>query len=283
MEHHQRSPIGNTTIVSVMTEWFLFPKDFESTLWLSQIQQGMAMKYACEHWRRNMPRSMGALYWQLNDCWPVASWSSIDSFGRHKALHYMARHFFAPLLVSGVEDEATGTVTVFVSNDRRVPVRGRVEWRATDAMGKTLASGKLGARVAAGKSACVGKLALAKLLERQGKNDLVVWLDLRADKALVSQNLVSFARPKHLQLGDPLIRSKVRPVGRGFDVTLDAKRVALWVWLDLARMDAEFSDNFVHLRPGQARTIRVFPARKLDKASFQKQLGVRHLGSTHTP
>jgi beta-galactosidase/beta-glucuronidase len=74
------------------------------TLWLSQILQGMAIKYAVEHWRRSMPRGMGTLYWQLNDCWPVASWASIDYHGRWKALHYMARHFFAPVLVSGLEE-----------------------------------------------------------------------------------------------------------------------------------------------------------------------------------
>lgn len=283
MEHHQRSPIGNTTIISHMTEWFLFPKDFESTLWLSQIQQGMAMKYACEHWRRNVPRSMGALYWQLNDCWPVASWSSIDSFGRYKALHYMARHFFAPLLVSGVEDKASGTVAVFVCNDRRVPVRGRVEWRATDAAGNELTGGSLTARVAAGKSVRVGKLELAEFLSKCGKNDFLVWLDLRVGKQLVSENLVSFTRPKHLELEDPEIRSSVQSRGEWFDVMLEARRVALWCWLDLARTDAEFSDNFVHLCQGQVKKLRVRPKRKLDRAAFEKQLRIRHLGSTHEP
>ena len=78
-------------------------------LWLTQILQGMAIKYAVEHWRRGMPRGMGTLYWQINDCWPVASWSSVDSLGRWKALHYMARRFFAPLLISGLEDWDTGT------------------------------------------------------------------------------------------------------------------------------------------------------------------------------
>jgi len=93
MEHHQRSGIGNTTIVSYMLDWFRLPANFEMTLWLSQVLHGMAMKYAVENWRRHKPRTMGTLYWQLNDCWPVASWSSIDYFGRWKALHYMAKAF----------------------------------------------------------------------------------------------------------------------------------------------------------------------------------------------
>jgi beta-mannosidase len=283
MEHHQRSPIGNTTIVSHMTEWFLFPKDFESTLWLSQIQQGMAMKYACEHWRRNMPRSMGALYWQLNDCWPVASWSSIDSFGRYKALQYMARHFFAPVLVSGVENEVDGTVTVFVCNDQRVPLRAELKWLATDASGKKLRTGSLRVRVSPGKSAKLARLELADLLRTQGKNDLLVWLQLGENERLVSENLISFARPKHLELADPELRSTIRSSRDGYEVTLEAKRVALFCWVDLARSDATFSDNFVHLQKGQKRKLRVHPMRKLNRASFEKQLRIRHLGSTHDP
>ena len=106
MQWHQRSYIGNEAIMQYMLDWFRRPKDFSMTLWLSQILQGMAMKYAVEHWRRSMPRGMGTLYWQLNDCWPGASWSSIDSAGRWKALHYLARRFYSPVLVSGIEDKA---------------------------------------------------------------------------------------------------------------------------------------------------------------------------------
>ncbi len=104
MEYHQRSPSGNSIIMHYLLDWFRLPTSFESTLWLSQILQGMSVKHAVEHWRRTMPRGMGTLYWQLNDCWPVASWSSLDYNGRWKALHHMARHFYAPLLVSGIPD-----------------------------------------------------------------------------------------------------------------------------------------------------------------------------------
>ena len=104
MEEHQRSPIGNTTIIHYMLDWFRLPGKFEDLLWTSQVLQGLAIKYAVEHWRRSMPRTMGTLYWQLNDCWPVASWSSIDYYGRWKALHYMAKRFYAPLLITGLED-----------------------------------------------------------------------------------------------------------------------------------------------------------------------------------
>jgi len=281
MEHHQRSPIGNTTIISTMTEWFLMPKDFESTLWLSQIQQGMAMKVAVEHWRRNMPRSMGALYWQLNDCWPVASWSSIDSLGRFKALHYMARHFFANHLVSAVENASTGEVQIFVTNDARAPWRGTVNWLAATAAGKRLRAGTLKASVGRGKSVKVGTLELGHLIRAHSPYDVLVWLELEHGGELVAQNLVMFSRPKHLQLSDPQVQLKVRERASGFEVKLSARRAALWCWLDLSRTDARFSDNFFHLRPGRAVRIVVEPQRALSLAAFERQLAVRHLLTTH--
>jgi beta-mannosidase len=81
------------------------PKDFESFLYVSQLLQAEGIKVGAEHLRRIMPRNMGSLYWQLNDCWPVASWSSIDYFGRWKALQYYARRFYSPVLLSPVVEE----------------------------------------------------------------------------------------------------------------------------------------------------------------------------------
>ena len=82
---------------------YLFPKNFDSFVYASQLLQADAMRFAIEHWRANRGRCMGALYWQLNDCWPVASWASIDSAGRWKALHYEAKRFFAPVLLAAFE------------------------------------------------------------------------------------------------------------------------------------------------------------------------------------
>jgi beta-galactosidase/beta-glucuronidase len=118
MEWHQRSQIGNDAIIQYIISWFRLPTSFDMLLWLSQILHGIGMKYAVEHWRRSMPRGMGTLYWQINDCWPVASWASIDYYRNWKALHYMARDFFAPLLVSGGEDPQTGTVELHVTSDQ---------------------------------------------------------------------------------------------------------------------------------------------------------------------
>ncbi len=285
MEHHQRSWIGNAAIITYMLDWFRLPKDFDSLLWLSQILQAMAMKYAVEHWRRSMPRGMGTLYWQLNDCWPVASWSSIDSHGRWKALHYLARHFYAPLLVSGLEDTAAGTVAVHATNDLRQACRGEITWRVTDVAGHMLRRGCLAARLPGGKSLQVASIALRDLLAEYGPANLLVWLALRVGGRKASSNLVLFARPKQMDLCDPGIRMRCRTLAQpanSFAVTLTAQHPALWTWLELAGHDATCSDNFIHLAAREPTTIIVTPRSRCSLASFKRRLRARSLWHTYT-
>ena len=104
MDKHQRNDAANGKIMKYLYQTFLYPTDFDTLLYASQLLQGEAIKYGVEHFRRNRGRCMGAVYWQLNDCWPVASWSSVDYYGRWKALHYFAKRFFAPVLLSCQEE-----------------------------------------------------------------------------------------------------------------------------------------------------------------------------------
>jgi beta-mannosidase len=102
MESHQKNAGGNARIAETMFRYFRFPVDFESFVYLSQVQQGLAIKTAVTHWRSLKPHCMGTLYWQLNDTWPVCSWASLDHGGNWKLLHHMAREFYAPVLVTAV-------------------------------------------------------------------------------------------------------------------------------------------------------------------------------------
>ncbi len=282
MEHHQRSGIGNNVIFQYMLEWFRLPRDFDSALWLSQILHGVGMKYAVEHWRRSMPRSMGALYWQLNDCWPVASWSSIDHLKRWKALHYMARRFYAPLLVSGVEDLKTGRVEAHATSDLLRPCEGVLSWRVTSVAGESLETGSCPVRLPARTSRRIRTLDLKSHLDARGPRDLLLWLDLSALGRSVSSDLVTFARPKHLELAEPQIKVAVsRAEAGGFRVGLTAARPALWAWLELSGADARFSDNFFHLEPRRPVEILVAPSRALSLPAFRRQLRVRSLKDTY--
>ncbi len=282
MEHHQRSGIGNTVIMQYMLDWFRLPGAFDHTLWLSQILQGMAMKYAVEHWRRAMPRGMGTLYWQINDCWPVASWASIDYHGRWKALHYMARKFYAPVSISALEDAQAGTVQLHVTNDLREPARGKVTWVATDVMGKTLAKGAKAIEAGALGNTLAETVDLGRVLAKHGPRDIIVWVDLWMGGVRRSSNLALFARPKHLELANPKIGLTVKDLKDGsFVVTLAAHTPALWAWLELDGADARFSDNFLHLLPGRPESVIVTPARPMPLARLKKALKVQSLFDTY--
>jgi beta-mannosidase len=284
MEHHQKSGIGNTVIMQYLLDWFRLPGDFPMTLRLSQILQGMAMKYAVEHWRRAMPRGMGTLYWQINDCWPVASWSSIDYFGRWKALHYMARDFNAPLLVSGFEDAAKGTVEVHVTSDLMEATRAEVAWSVTDVSGALLEEVKMPLEAPARTNRLVTTLALSRHIQARGARGLLVWLELRQAGVSVSSNLVLFSRPKHLELLEPSLSVQVAEAGadkQTFDVTLACRSPALWVWLELEGIEARFSKNYFHAMPGRPVTVRVTTAAPATRAALESTLRACSLRDTY--
>ncbi|PJF39415.1 MAG: hypothetical protein CUN55_14415, partial [Phototrophicales bacterium] len=177
MEHHQRSAIGNSTIIHYMLDWFRLPTSFESLLWLSQILQGMAIKYAVEHWRRNMPHTMGTLYWQLNDMWPAPSWSSLDWKGNWKALHYMARRFYAPLLISGVEDRHTQSVGIYFTSDLQEDISAKIRWKITDLHGLEICTDGIEILMSAHSTQCVHTLNVAPYIKEYGERSLLVWLE----------------------------------------------------------------------------------------------------------
>jgi beta-mannosidase len=283
MEHHQRSRIGNSTIIHYMLDWFRLPTAFEMTLWLSQILQGMAIKYAVEHWRRSMPRSMGTLYWQFNDCWQVASWSSIDYFGHWKALHYMARDFYAPLLISGVEDWKAGTVDIHLTNDGQEMVSGEVVWSLYNVQGSCLERGQIPASAPAQKNLFVEQLQLGAYLDQFGPHSLMVHLDFLEEGQSISENTLFFGRPKHLELQTPQIQVSVREAGdHQFQVQLESELPALWVWLEIEDRSARFSKNFFHLMPEKSVTdVIITTEETLATSELQKRLRVRSLIDTY--
>jgi len=282
MEHHQRSGIGNTTIMTYLLDWFRLPVNFGPTLWSSQILQGLAMKYAVEHWRRNMPRTMGALYWQLDDCWPVASWSSIDCNHRWKALHYMAKRFFSPLLVSGVEDTEKGDVEIYVTSDLTEACTGELSWELTTVDGKSRLNGKKQVEILPGKSRRVHALKCKRYIEEFGVRNLMLWLALSIDGETVSENFVSFARPKHLELLEPDITVEVsRDEKDNAAITLTAEAPALWTWLELRGLQARFSDNFFHLRPGRPVRVTVLTDTPASFGDIEQRVWVRSLIDTY--
>jgi beta-mannosidase len=263
-----------------MLDWFRLPTSFENTVWLSQILQGMAIKYAVEHWRRTMPRGMGTLYWQLNDCWPVASWSSLDYDGRWKALHHMARHFFAPLLLSTVPDWDTGQLELHVTNDHLTACTGVVRWQVTTAQGEQIAVGQQTADIGPNRNNHLETLDLQPILTEYTSRDVLVWLSFEVEGQIVSTNLALFVRPKHLVLAPPDIVWDIVPEEEGhYTITLTAQEPALWVWLEVEGKRTALSDNFFHLYPNQPKTITLTAEHEIN----QSVVTVHSLYDTYQP
>ncbi len=281
MKWHQRCPQGNDRIKSMTGNYFREGRDFDSTLWISQLVQAYGIKIGAESWRQRMPGSMGCLFWQYNDCWPGASWASVDYYGRWKALHYAARHFYAPVLISGLENPKARTVDLFVTSDRLEVCPATAEWQVTNLQGALLLSGQLAAAIPPRTSRNLKTLDLTPLAKEHGSNQLMVWLKLTVAGQPVSQNLVTLARPKDLDLLDPKLSPRVAPTKTGFRVEITSETPALWAWLSLANTDARYSDNFVHLNGRDMVAIEVTPAKPMSVADFEKALTVRSLYDTY--
>ena len=191
---------------------------------------------------------MGALYWQLNDCWPGPSWSSIDYDGHWKALHYAARRAFAPIVLTLLEDVERHTVEVHVSNDSNVDVDVAVTWTITTATGTPLAEGRRSGTAAGGRTALLTTVEAATAVATHGARDVIVWAELDGHED--QRRVAVFVPVKHLSLEDPGLSVAVA----GTSVTLTVERPALWVWVDSGTTRLRASDNFFHMRAGQ-RTL----------------------------
>jgi beta-mannosidase len=282
MEFHQRSLIGNSAIAQYMLDWYLLPGNFDDLAWLSQILQGMAIKYAVEHWRRSMPRGMGTIYWQINDCWPVASWASIDFYGRWKALHYMAKKFFAPQLVSVLEDMKTGDVEIHLTNDRLEKLSGEVVWTLINIDGQVLDHGHFDAAMDANKTGCVKKMNFGKLIDSVGPRNMLMHVELKNGENVISDNLSLFCRPKYIELRKPNFTFALKSISpTKYAMTITTDKPALWVWVETTGPDFKFSDNFFHMTGLHPVTIEVTSEKPVTVDELKKVLKVRSLRDTY--
>ncbi|TDO84629.1 beta-mannosidase [Halanaerobium saccharolyticum] len=282
MEHHQRSGIGNTTIMQYMLDWFKLPEGFDNVIWASQILQGLGIKYAVENWRRNMPRGMGTLYWQLNDNWPVASWSSLDYHGRWKALHYMAKKFYAPIIISGIENNEDSTVELHVTSDRLENKKGKVKWKLRDVAGNIIKEDNFETEIKRQSNQHVKTINLEEYVEEYGIRDLMLWLELEIEGETIADNFVSFAKPKHMQLEQPEIKTEIKRLEAGkYWISLSTDKTALWTWLELQNLDMKLSKNFFHLYPGREIKVIAEIDKDLRVDEFENKLIIRSLIDTY--
>jgi len=264
MQAHQKNKGGNERILTYMLREYAQPKDFPSFVYLSQVQQAEIVKIGAEHLRRQRPRTMGSLYWQLNDCWPVASWASIDYYGRWKALHYYARRFYDDVLVSPFLHG--GKVDVYVVSDKLQPLSGTIHTRLMDFSGNVLLDQMRDIQIPAQSSAIYFSLEEANLLATAEAHRNFLVFDLEVGGKKVSRNLQFFDVTYNLELP---VASSIEPgfskAGEDLTLTLRSSKLARSVYLSFGDLDVHASDNYFDLLPGEPVTVTLESIANLDQ------------------
>jgi beta-mannosidase len=252
MKAHQKSPIGFERIDEYLLQHYKKPKNLESYVYVSQILQAEGIKTAIEAHRRAMPRCMGTLYWQLNDCWPAVSWSSQDYYGRKKALGYWIRNEYAPVLISPViEDEK---VKVYVISDNLVSGKGDLTLELIDFSGKVLWSNLKSVEIPANSSRVVFEASVSEIIQQYDIREILLIATLKDHEQVVSENTLYFDLPKNLNLQLPNITSKFTQVPEGYKVELSTDKLVKNLSLRMP-FKGELPENFFDLIPGKPRTF----------------------------
>lgn len=275
MVAHQRHPRGNQLVREYMLREYPQPKDFESFLYVSQVLQAEGIRIGAEHLRRQMPHNMGSLYWQINDCWPAASWSSIDYYGRWKALQYYARRFYGNLLLSPtIQGE---NLRIYVVSDLTKPVVANISVTVMDFEGVVVKKIDREVRIAALSSQPYLELPVPEILEGRAANSSMVHFELLVEGKVESSRDLFLVPFKELSLSHPTISSQVSQVKNGFKITLSTDKFAKAVYLSFADDPGLFSDNYFDLIPGKEIVVEYRSKTTLSPGEFQQKLRVRSL------
>ncbi|MEL6683105.1 MAG: glycoside hydrolase family 2 protein, partial [Pseudomonadota bacterium] len=258
LESHQKNAGGNARIAETMFRYFRWPETFQNFVYLSQIQQGLAIKTAVTHWRSLKPRCMGTLIWQLNDAWPVCSWASLDHGGDWKLMHYMARDFYAPLLVTAIPKN--GQIILRAVNDDPQPVELNVTV-CTMKLDGTL--GDLGTVTATVSDEAVDLMKIPNTALAPDEMLHFHWTDTTG----LSGSDTYAPRPfKSYNLQAPDLISNVN----GNEITVSARSLALFVALE-ADVPGRFDANAFTLLAGERKTVRFMPTNPDDQPTFVRR------------
>jgi beta-mannosidase len=275
MKSHQRSSIGNGTIEYYMLKEYNRPKDFESFLYVNHVLQAEGIKFGLEGHRRAMPFCMGSLYWQINDCWPVASWSSTDYYQKWKALQYYVKKGFSQVLVSPYEDDLKFKVGIV--NDRLEPLNAELRLRLVDFNGKVIWQNASLVEIPANSSEDyydVNKWEYRYKYRRE-LNEMVFTVELVENGNILSNNYYYFLPYKQLKIPTPNVTHSISKTEDGFDITLETDKLAKNIYLQIADEEGFFSDNYFDLLPNEKVTIQL--KTKLNQENLNKVLTLRTL------
>ena len=269
MLHHQKNPRGNEIMMEQFTRSFHYPSSFASSLYLSQVQQALAIETAVTYWRSLMPYCMGTLIWQLNDVWPVASWSSIEYNGRWKALHYAVKHFYAQTSPLLYEDK--GNVYVKAVNDTLETKKGEMRIRVMDYEGKVMKETRRTLEI---PSMTVVDVETINVSSYDKGNSFVV-AELSGE-GFSEERYLLMDRVKNSNIRKSWIAFKeIKKNDDGsYSITLTTKYPAFHVVVESSNIDGRFQDNFFALLPGENKTITFAPKENVEEEKLREELTV---------
>ena len=255
MENHQKDNDANGKLLYSLSHNFLFPKDFESLLYLTQLLQALAIRYGVEYWRRNRGCTMGTLFWQFNDSWPVASWSSIDYFGRWKPLQYFSRYFFAQ--IAGSVERRGNIVAPYVVNETRDFETRRVKISLQTMDFRLLHEEEYIVDVAPFSAVKVCEIDYSELIAGIENSVFVEAEFYDEDGNIQSSEIEVFVKYKYLNLERSSISYSVIELADEYVIRMMSGGLAAFVEIDLKQADAIFSDNYFHLTSKREKTVRL--------------------------
>ena len=276
MKAHQKHPVGYETIDEYLLRDYRKPRDFESYDYVSQLLQAEGIKTAIEAHRRAKPYCMGTLYWQLNDCWPVVSWSSRDYFGNEKALHYFVKDEYNTFLVS--PEVTNGILSVSVISDSLQDCQLNLRLNFRDFSGKIFFDTTRTIYVAKNSSSSFVEMQVAGMVKGKDIKTLVLSTQLSLENKILSQNNFYFAPVKDLELGKPAITKKVTKSSEGYQITLRTDCLAKNIYLS-SDHKGSFSANFFDLLPWETRTINFNS--KDQHPGFEENLKIMTVADTY--
>ena len=271
MKSHQRSSIGNETIEEYMLRHYRRPKDFETFLYVSQLLQSHGIQLGIEAHRRNRERCMGSLYWQINDCWPVASWSSIDYYGQWKALHYAAKKSFQNLLVSIDMDDTK--IHLYTVSDVLESLDATLKVRLMDFQGNNLKTLEESILIPPNQAKNHFTWQKKDLLDKIEAAEVLLHAELVVNDSVVSENIQYFLPFKALDFPQPRVQYDIREIDTNFEVLLKTDVLAKNVYLSCGSAQ-NFSDNFFDMLPQTEKKVTIPKGTFKDIASFRNELKI---------
>lgn len=255
MESHQKNGMANSKIFAYISDYFLYPKNLDSLAYISQILQLKAIQYGVEHWRQNRGRCMGSLYWQLNDCWPVASWASIDYYGRWKALHYGAKRFYAPVCASAREkEELSREITYYVHNDTLSEKAVSLEINLLDTNFNILHTVNQAVTASPLSATAVCTVDFTSYLQN-AKQSVAQYRLLDETGQCISNGCTQFVKPKYFDYPNAQYHATIKDDGDFYTITVTANGFSNYTELYFEQVDATLSDNFFDITTADGVTV----------------------------